>query len=272
MLNPGKKAVLILILGLVLAVSEAYAVPVESDSAAADTLAERGAELMAFPIIYYSPETKLAGGAALNYMFQLAGNEGGKRPSSVMPYLIYTQMKQIICMVDLNFYWDGDKYNIYSEIGYSKFPGKFYGIGNDLKEADEEDYTPRTIGIMAKFRRRFRPGLYIGMMFGSEDARMIETEAGGLLAGGTIPGSDGGTVSNLGLFLNWDTRDNREGTTPIHNPIHTPIQNPNRRTRYRASSTRGRMDQPHSTCRQSGRFPVSRNRLRAQGKKYGAGP
>jgi outer membrane protein assembly factor BamA len=38
--------------------------------------------------------------------------------------------------------------------------------------------------------------------------KMIETASDGLLAAGDIPGSRGGTLSGVGLFAKWDSRDN----------------------------------------------------------------
>ncbi|MCP4583285.1 MAG: BamA/TamA family outer membrane protein [candidate division Zixibacteria bacterium] len=203
-----KTSLIVLIIAILLSGPVAYAEPVESDSIDSDTLTTSKGELLFLPIIFYSPETKLAGGAAVNYLFQFTSNKDGTRPSSILPYLIYTQEKQIISKVDLDFYWANDKYNLYSEFGYVKFPGKFYGIGNDLDDAEGEDYTPRILGLLLYFKGRIYPGLYLGANFGYEDLKMIETEDGGMLASGDVTGSQGGAVSNLGLYFNRDTRDN----------------------------------------------------------------
>jgi outer membrane protein assembly factor BamA len=161
-----------------------------------------------FPIIFSTPETGFAAGSAVGYYYRNPDSDPDSRPSTITPMFIYTQKKQIITSLNLDLYLKDELYRLFVNVNYLKFPDKFFGIGNDLPESNEESFTSRKSLVFIDFQRRFSPGLNLGLQYEFGHSNVIEVEDFGLLSSGSIPGSTGGTVSGAGIIINRDTRDN----------------------------------------------------------------
>ena len=161
-----------------------------------------------FPIIFSTPETGFAVGSAVSFYYRNPGSDPDSRPSTITPMFIYTKKKQIMTQLNLDLYLKDELYRLFVNINYVKFPDKFYGIGNDLPESNEEDFTSRRSLVLLDFQRRISPGLKLGIQFEFGSSKILETIDNGLLSSGNIPGSTGGTVSGAGIIINRDTRDN----------------------------------------------------------------
>ncbi len=159
------------------------------------------------PLMFYTPETRLAFGGAGSYIFRIAGCQGSTRPSSISPLVIYTLEKQSRALVKSDLYFKNNNYRLESEIKFEKYPNKFFGIGSSSREADEEIYTSKSINLRLSVLKKLVKGFYIGLGYHFMDWEIPLVEADGQLASGTIPGSDRGTISGLSLILNRDTRD-----------------------------------------------------------------
>ena len=187
---------------------EAQSMILKSEVTQDDTVNQKGSGFIYFPIIFYTPETKMAGGVAVTYYYREKGAEPTIRPSSITPVFIYTQNKQIISLLSGDLYWKNETYNLLGEFGYSKFPDKFYGIGNNTSSVNEEDYTAGITTLNLILRKRVRRGIYFGGRFESSHNKFLEIENDGLLSTGEILGSNGGFTSGVGVSVNYDTRDN----------------------------------------------------------------
>ncbi|MGD2152281.1 MAG: BamA/TamA family outer membrane protein [Gemmatimonadales bacterium] len=164
--------------------------------------------LIPIPVLYYTPETKLAFGVAAQYYFRPAAADSTARPSTVTPVFVYTTNSQISAELYSDLWWGGDDYHFVGYAGYSKFPDKFYGIGNDTSQDDEEDYTPRYTRLQASIERRLFSAMHLGVGYRFERSRLAEVEEGGMLDERDIAGSEGGVVSGAIVLATWDTRDN----------------------------------------------------------------
>ena len=159
------------------------------------------------PLVFYSPETRIAFGAAGSLIFRAAGCEGETRPSSISPLVLYTQEKQFKASLNTGVYFKDNNYRVEAEIKFEKYPNKFYGIGPDTPEANKESFTPKSLSIQISVYKKLFKGFNIGLGYHFMDWLITETTAGGQLAPGTIPGSDSGIVSGLRFLLERDTRD-----------------------------------------------------------------
>jgi outer membrane protein assembly factor BamA len=198
----------ILIFSLLILLSVIPSTATASQGNEADTIEQKRSGLLFFPILFYTPETKLAGGALVNYYFRESGSKSSSRPSSIMPSLIYTQNKQIMAELSTYLYWKDETYYSEGYTGHIKFPDKFYGIGNNTSEDDEEDYTARSVIFHINFQKKVRPGLYLGAQYEYYHSKLAEVAKDGLLAKGNISGSQGGTASGGAILVNWDIREN----------------------------------------------------------------
>jgi outer membrane protein assembly factor BamA len=169
---------------------------------------ERTNGFLVLPIVFYTPETRIAGGALLNYYFREESTKPNSRLSSIVPSVIYTQNDQVMGDLLCNLYLFDNMYHWNGYFGYARFPGKFYGIGNDSRKEDEEGYTSRSVNLRVNFQRRVYTGLSVGLRFELEQLSVLDRAIDGRLASGIIAGSRGGRASGLGVAAEWDTRDN----------------------------------------------------------------
>ena len=196
-----KKSICFILLGL-------FAFPCPGKTTAPDSVEHKRSGIIPLPILFYTPETKLAGGVAINYYFHASNSKITSRPSMLTPSIVYTQNKQFIIELPLDLYWRNGTYHLEGYMNYKKFPDKFYGIGNHTSEDDEENYTPKSVTFQMNLQKKVSSRLNIGVQYEFEHTKIIEVEENGLLVHGDIAGSKGGMVSGAGLLVNRDTRDN----------------------------------------------------------------
>jgi len=164
--------------------------------------------LLALPVVYYRPETKLAFGGVGIYYFRPRNSLPGTRASSIRAGVIYTTANQIIAKIEPRIFLEDEEYYVSGDVSFFKFPDKFYGIGNNTPSSAEEDYVPQILRFRAGFDYQFLPRLFGGVVFNFYNYRILQYAEGGELMQGMIPGSSGGRISGAGITLKWDTRDN----------------------------------------------------------------
>jgi hypothetical protein len=160
------------------------------------------------PVVYYTPETRLAWGLVGIHHFRLGRALPSSRPSHYRFNFVRTQNKQSIAQVDYELYLADGKFLVDGVAKYSYFPDRFYGIGNRSLEEDREDFTSSNWRLQLNLQRRWGRNAFIGLRLETYDVSMRAIESDGWLAGASIPGAAGGTVSGLGVFAKWDSRDN----------------------------------------------------------------
>lgn len=163
--------------------------------------------IIPLPAVFYTPETKLGGGAAITVVKRRAAQAADDRPTTVTAVALYTQLAQLNTGVGGDWWSRGNRWNVTSHAGFQRFPFTYFGTGSAVPDSGEQ-YTPRTLSLAAGAQRLVRRGVYVGASATWDDQTMLETEEGGVLAAGTIPGSQGGTVTTASALVTWDTRDN----------------------------------------------------------------
>lgn len=180
-------------------------------SAFADEKAEENEKkdrnLLVLPVLFYSPETKLALGFGGGYFFRSAKEDLELRPSSVNSFMVYTTSKQFQVFVMPDIYLKKNEYRLQGALGYSKFNDKFYGIGPGTTPEMEEKYISRSYLTNINVQKKVFSFINAGLKYDFGYQKLIELEEDGLLDSGEISGSEGGNVSGLGFLLNWDSRD-----------------------------------------------------------------
>ena len=166
--------------------------------------------LVILPVIFTMPETKLAGGVGGLFTVRPAGSAPTARPSSLSFYAIYTQLKQFEIDLKPEIYLRNERYFLSADLIINKFPNKYWGVGNDVPESWEENYTPRTLSADVSFQRKVFPAqrLYVGLVGRIEHIKMLKRDEDGTLAAGGVPGWQGGTTAGAGFIVNLDSRDN----------------------------------------------------------------
>ena len=159
------------------------------------------------PILFYTPETKFAFGAACSYIYRPAGGTLQDRPSSMSATAIMTTRSQAMAAFSINHYWDHERNNASASVLYRKFPDVFFGIGNNTA-TEGEDFTDEGPLVSFDYLRRIYRRLRAGGGFLYGGSSITESKSGGLLDADHISGSQGGQIAGAGLQINLDTRDN----------------------------------------------------------------
>jgi hypothetical protein len=163
----------------------------------------------AYPYVFYTPETQLAGGAGGIFIFY-TGNDSILLPSKIGFGGYYSSNKQYNISINPVFYFAKNKFFFKSPTSYGHFEDKFWGIGNDTKDTGNEGYTKNlfktTITIQV-------PPLWFsadrtGLIFDYDNTEIEDKQDNELLLENQVTGSNGGQSLGFGADLLWDTRDN----------------------------------------------------------------
>lgn len=166
--------------------------------------------LTLLPIIYYTPETRIAFGlgSLITYRFGLVFKKA--RPSTMFIGAIYTQLKQFTFQIKPEIYLNDNSLFLAGNFMAERFPTKLWGIGPNTADEMEEVYTPQRflmeVGLQQRLGR-YLP-LYLGLKYRLESTKIVETEPGKLLDQDLVLGSRGGLLSGPGLAASYDNRDN----------------------------------------------------------------
>jgi outer membrane protein assembly factor BamA len=175
-----------------------------------DAVPQKASSFVVLPVVYYSPETRWAGGIGGLCTFRLRGTEPQSRPSALSFIVLYTQNEQFTISAKPEIYLNNEMYFLTGNFEISRYPNKFFGIGNDTPDSFEEGFTPHQVSLEAALWKKIVPrhGIYAGLVYNFDHYSFDEFDPAGRLVTRAIPGSRGGTSSGFGLLFKWDDRDN----------------------------------------------------------------
>lgn len=177
---------------------------IESDTASE----KRNYRIIGLPAIFYTPETSFGfGGTGVCTFFQKSDSLQ-TRPSNVQLVMIYTLKHQAAVSVPFQLFLKNNTYNIYGDAGYYQYNYNYWGIGPNRPDSAKENYTVRFPRVRFNALRQTVPFLYAGVRYGLDHLVFTEKDDYKELGKDTTTGSRGGTVSNMGLVLKFDNRDN----------------------------------------------------------------
>ncbi len=165
-------------------------------------------QLLVLPIVYYTPETRIAGGVGGIYYLRSLQDQFKGHPSSIFMDIVYTQKKQLIMEITPDLYLNKGRIHWKGYLGFKKYTEKFYGLGSQTTDEMEEDFSFRSFKLKSSLRKRLRPSLYVGIQYDLEHSEITEKKPGGILDSGDVLGIEGGIISGLGVVLVQDNRDN----------------------------------------------------------------
>jgi len=163
--------------------------------------------LLIFPAVYYTPETKIAGGILGGYYFYPSQNPNFSKPSFLTIELIYTELEQIKGEVTCDIFWGEYKNRFTGAVGYSRFPSKFWGIGNDTAGDDEEVYTPEGFWLNLGYKNLVTGDVFLGLDYEYIRRDIMRDAQSGDIEWESVAGKDGGTISRFGLSVTSDSRN-----------------------------------------------------------------
>ncbi len=174
-----------------------------------DTVSKK-AGFFLFPLLYYTPDTRIAAGLAGVYYFNTGRSDLLQKTRLSYTKLLcdYTQNKQLDFWTSWNIFTNQEKYLLKGEFRYRNFPDKFYGIGNSSNILNLEKYTYDLFKFKLLAMRQVASKFFIGLDYQYENQFNFSHQVGGELETGSLTGYKGGIGSALGLVATHDTRDN----------------------------------------------------------------
>jgi len=176
----------------------------------ADTSDDKSKGIIPLPLLYYTPDTRLAYGAMAVKYFKLRSSKTDTttRLSYTKLLIDYTQNQQLDIWASWNIFTSGEKYIIKGESRYRNFPDRFYGVGNRTPVEDTEFYAYDLITTKILVLKSFGDRNFVGLDYQITNFYNVKKDPQGELIKGEIPGSFGGLNSGLGFVITRDHRDN----------------------------------------------------------------
>ncbi|TPV97191.1 MAG: hypothetical protein B7733_00795 [Myxococcales bacterium FL481] len=161
----------------------------------------------ALPIVFYTPENHLGLGAGLLTTWGKAAH-ADLRPNSVLLALMHTTLRQTIFSFATELRLGDERHLIDAELRYIDWPDRFFGIGNDPRDGDEEQFTDRYWQSHLNYRlrlwRRWFAG--VGYLFRASQTPGIQEDPR-LLVPEVTYGVGPRTWSGVWMGTSWDGRD-----------------------------------------------------------------
>tara|TARA_R110000796_G_scaffold35017_3_gene90119 strand:+ start:89287 stop:90369 length:1083 start_codon:yes stop_codon:yes gene_type:complete len=163
--------------------------------------------ITAFPVAFYTPETDFGFGGLGVATFWLNNEKRSTRPSSVQLGISYTTKNQFLGYFPFELYTDNENWRLVGELGFYRYVYNYFGQGIYSLKEDLETYQVTFPRVRLSILREIRSNFSIGIGYELDDFRNIKREENGLLEASDVIGKNAGTVSNIGLLVFYDTRD-----------------------------------------------------------------
>jgi hypothetical protein len=163
---------------------------------------------VATPLLFYTPETNLAVGISTILYFRASAKDSLYRPSVVHPFIGYTLNAQFFVESPFQIFLDKEKYYIYGEVDFYKYPYYFYGNGNkqaaDAKMLYNAVYPSCSLTVL----RKVLPSIYLGLRYNIDYYSIGFHDTANVLYHQQYTGKSGGLNNGIGFQFLYDSRDN----------------------------------------------------------------
>lgn len=119
-------------------------------------------KLLVFPLTALSTETNWVFGVANVFLFKTSKHDSTLRISTMPSGFLYTLNKQMLIALGANIFLPKERYIIRFENSFSKFPDKFWGIGNDTPTGAAESYTFSQFYINPQLHKKIKKNFFLG--------------------------------------------------------------------------------------------------------------
>jgi outer membrane protein assembly factor BamA len=167
-------------------------------------------KLLVFPLLASSPETNWVFGVANAFIFKTAKSDSVLRVSTIPSGILYTLNNQILIALGANIFLPKERYIIRFENSFSKFPDKFWGLGNNTDDKTSESYTFTQFYINPQLYRKVYGSLFLGGGLDFQRVFDIKYNSGGYFDQDKVLGvfdRSSYSVFGLSLFINYDSRN-----------------------------------------------------------------
>lgn len=160
------------------------------------------------PLVARSIETDWSVGAAGSFTFRFNQSDTTTRTSNTQALLLYSLRKQFIAAINGTAYLPSERYILNYQLSYSYFPDKFWGLGKNAPDKNEEAYIFKQYYTYLHFQRKLRNRYFVGLLYEYQRLLTVDYQAGGLFDKLAVPGRYPYHISGAGLSLTFDSRNN----------------------------------------------------------------
>lgn len=175
-----------------------------SDSSSQVKLEKKRVSLIAVPLVFYLPETRLGFGGASNISLHWKGQDRSERPTQFTAGVAYTLNKQLLTYISYNIYLPGETVWLRGEVGYYDYVYQFFGTGQN-RAPEEANFFSRYPRLKIDALRQVYDNIFFGLSYRFDDYQITSVEDPESLFDEVS--LDGGITSGLGVAGVVDTRD-----------------------------------------------------------------
>lgn len=131
-------------------------------SASQDSTSNRKFKVLPVPAFGYSPETSYYVGAVSLFTMD-PYQDGVTRTSNGKIEFNYTWNQQLILDGQLNYFFREEKWFLSTEMHFSRYPDRYYGIGAFTSDTNEVLYQSNRFKIDWEFSKQVKPKVFLGL-------------------------------------------------------------------------------------------------------------
>lgn len=161
-----------------------------------------------FPVIARSIETGFSFGGAASTTFQLSKTDTVTRTSNLQALALYSVKKQFVAAIAGSQYTKNEGYIFNETVTFSSFPDKFWGVGNNAPNSNEEPYSFQQYYINLQALKNIGNHFFIGSLLEVQHLMEVSYIKGGLFDIENIAGRNPYFEAGIGLSLTFDNRSN----------------------------------------------------------------
>jgi Omp85 superfamily domain len=180
-----------------------------------DTIKKPGKihHFVGFPAILHSPELSWAFGGAGSYYFKFSHKDSAARTSFMQALGIATLRRQLVFGLDGTIFFPNERYILRIHGSISRFPDRFWGLGNNSPHSDREAYSISQYYLFPQLLRNVYKKFYVGIAYESQNVfafRYGQDKPAGqsVFDRQNVSGRYGSFTSGAGMILLWDSRNN----------------------------------------------------------------
>ncbi|MCE2974078.1 MAG: BamA/TamA family outer membrane protein [Sediminibacterium sp.] len=161
-----------------------------------------------FPVVTRSLETGWNFGALTAKIFPLYADDTLSRSSNLEVLAMTSTRKQVVFALVGTQYFRNEQFIIEEQISTSLFPDRFWGLGSQTRDDQEENYSFRQTYIMLHGKKKIVPNFFAGIVYEAQKVWDINYVPGGVFDASDIAGKNGYFISGVGGSLSFDNRNN----------------------------------------------------------------
>ena len=152
-------------------------------------------------------------GGAATYYFKFSHKDSLVRTSFIQALGIATLRKQLVLGFDASIFFPNEKSILRIQGSISRFPDRFWGLGNNSRKEDREQYAISQYYLFPQLLRKIYKKFYVGVAFETQNVFSFEyyNKPNGdpsIFEIQQVLGRTGSLTSGLGILLLWDSRNN----------------------------------------------------------------